>query len=227
VAPLVMMLTYTVVFSGILALTGSGRHTSFGDRALIVFSGMVVFNLATELLARGPGLLHEHASFIKRSIFPTETLAWVAVLRALVYSGISFCVLLLVKFATTLQMPPTVLLMPLLVAPFVLLLVGATWFLMALGAFMRDTTHLIATILPVLIWITPVFYRFDDVPVQLQPLMHLNIMADYIDMLRDIVLKGVLPDAGLYGACVVVSYAVFMLGYVFFTRYKTILVDVI
>src|SRR5215469_2829375 len=43
-APLVMMFTYTVVFSGILVIANTGQHTTFGERALVVFTGMTVFN---------------------------------------------------------------------------------------------------------------------------------------------------------------------------------------
>jgi lipopolysaccharide transport system permease protein len=226
-SPLVMMLAYTIIFSGIFVLSRNSAPGGFGSRSLLIFSGITLFSLFTELLYRAPGLLHEHASFIKKSIFPTETLAWIAVLRALVYAGISFAVLIVFELATTRHLPATVLLTPLLVAPLVMLLLGATWFLMALGAFTRDITHLMATIVPLFMWVTPVFYRLSDVPPAVRPWMRLNIMADYIEMFRDLVLVGVLPDLALYAGCVAVSAAAFYLGYTFFMRYKSIIVDVI
>ncbi len=226
-APLAMMLLYTVVFSGVVMLAHTSQDGSFRTRSLLIFSGITVFNLFTELLYRAPALLHEHASFIKKSIFPIETLAWIAVLRALVYSAVSFGVLIVFELLTTHRIPPTVLLTPFLILPLVLLLLGSTWFLMALGAFTRDITHLMATIVPLFMWITPVFYRLADVPAAVRPWMRLNIMADYIEMLRDLVLNGAVPSLKLYAACVAVSYAVFILGYAFFVRYKSIIVDVI
>jgi lipopolysaccharide transport system permease protein len=226
-SPLVMMTAYTVIFSGIIAVSRTTMHQSFGARALMIFSGITIFNFASELLYRGPGLLHEHAGFIKKSIFPTEALAWVAVLRAFVYTAISIGVLLAFKLALTWQLPWTIALMPFLLVPLLMFLLGATWFLMALGAFTRDIIHLMATILPLLMWITPIFYRFDDIPAKIRPWMHINILGDYIDMFRDIVLNGNVPDLQLYGACAAASFAVFVLGYVFFIRYKSIIVDVI
>lgn len=227
-APLVMMLAYTVIFSGIFILSGkTGTQPGFGGRALLIFSGITLFSLFTELLYRAPTLLHEHASFIKKSIFPTEALAWIAVLRALVYAGVSFAVLIVFQLAIAHTLPATMLVTPLIIAPLVLLLLGSTWFLMALGAFTRDITHLMATIVPLFMWVTPVFYRLADVPAPIRPWMRLNIMADYIDMFRDIVLLGVLPSAKVYAVCVAVSYAAFILGYAFFMRYKSIIVDVI
>jgi lipopolysaccharide transport system permease protein len=225
-APLVMMLAYTIIFSGIFAASRT-QHGGFGARSLLIFSGITVFNLFTELLYRAPALLHEHANFIKKSIFPIETLAWIAVLRALVYSAVSFGVLIVFEFAMTRHVPATTLLVPFLILPLVLLLLGASWFLMALGAFTRDISHLMATIVPLFMWVTPVFYRLADVPATIRPWMQLNMIADYIEMFRDLVLLGVLPSLGLYASCVAVSYIVFILGYTFFMRYKSIIVDVI
>lgn len=226
-SPLVMMTAYTIIFSGIIAVSRTTVHQSFGARALMIFSGMTIFNFITELLYRGPGLLHEHAGFIKKSIFPTEALAWVAVLRAFVYAAISMGVLFAFKLALTWQMPWTTLLTPLLIIPLLMLVLGTTWFLMALGAFTRDIVHLMATVVPLLMWVTPIFYRFDDIPATIRPWMHINIIGDYVEMFRDLVIAGVMPDPEMYGVCAAVSYTVFILGYVFFIRYKSIIVDVI
>jgi homopolymeric O-antigen transport system permease protein len=226
-SPLVMMLAYTVIFSGVIVISRINQPISFSDRALVVFTGMTVFGLFTELLYRAPALLHEHAGFIKRSIFPTEALAWIAVLRALVYAGISFGVLIAFELLIKREIPSTVLLAPIIILPMVLLLLGSTWFLMALGAFTRDVTHLMATIVPLFMWITPVFYRMDDVPAPMRSLMYFNIMGDYITMFRGLVLTGALPSPTLFATCAGISYVVFILGYVFFTRYKSIIVDVI
>jgi lipopolysaccharide transport system permease protein len=226
-APVFTMLVYTVVFSGIFAMSSAHKPAPFGTRALIVFSGITLFNLFVELLYRAPGLLHEHASFIKKSIFPTETLAWIAVFRALVYSGVSFAVLLVCQFAMTRQLPVTVLFVPVLVVPITLLLLGVTWFLMALGAFTRDITHLMATVVPVFMWITPVFYSTPDIPVPMQNVMRINIMADYIEMFRDLALYGRPLNLDLFVPCLAISYVVFIVGYTVFMRYKSIIVDVI
>ena len=228
-APLIMMAAYTVIFSGVVTLAGPAVHRSVGARSLLIFSGITIFNLFAELLYRAPGLLHEHAGFIKKSIFPSETLAWVAVLRAGVYATISFAVLLVFQFALTGRLPWTVILVPFLAVPLILFLLGAVWFLAALGAFTRDIAHLMATIVPLFMFITPVFYSYDDVPSGITAWMRLNIIGDYIELFRDMVLYGDIGVSALivYGACFVASYVVFLLGYMFFMQYKSVMVDVI
>lgn len=226
-APLVMMTAYTIVFSGIITIAHKGAPATFGSRALLIFTGITIFNFVSELLYRGPALLHEHAGFIKKSIFPTETLAWVAVLRGFVYMAISVGVLVLFKLVLTWQIPWTVVLIPVLLLSLLFFLLGITWFLMALGAFTRDISHLMTTVVPLLMWLTPIFYSFSDVPDRIKPWMRLNIIGDYVDMLRDIVIFGTVPALTMFAACFLFSFATFILGYVFFLRYKSIIVDVI
>jgi lipopolysaccharide transport system permease protein len=52
-------------------------------------------------------------------------------------------------------------------------------------------------------------------------------VGDYIDMLRAVALDGVLPNPFGYALLVAASYSVFLFGYQFFMRYKSVIVDVI
>lgn len=147
-APLIMMAVYTVVFSGVISISATPQHHTIGTRSLLIFSGITLFNFLAELLYRAPGLLHEHEGFIRKSIFPVETLAWIAVLRASVYAGISLAVLLVFQLFLTWTIPWTVVLVPVVLAPFILFLLGSVWFLMALGAFTRDVMYLMVMLRP-------------------------------------------------------------------------------
>ena len=225
--PLVMLSAYTLIFSSAVGARTSAASHGVGSYALSIFSGLIVFNLFSELAYRAPGLLHEHAHVIKKSIFPSETLAWTATIRAIVYAAISFGVMIVFQLALTHRLPPTVLLVPLVAIPYFLFLLGATWFLMALGSFTRDVSHLMISIVPVLMFATPMFYSIDDVPHALRFVFHLNIIGNYVEMLRDVLLLNRLPDPILYLATVAVSLLAFRYGYRFFMRYKAVFVDVI
>jgi lipopolysaccharide transport system permease protein len=227
VAPLVTLAIYTAAFTGALRLPVASARGGTVNYALSTFAGLIVFNLCAELFYRAPLLLHEHVSFIKTSIFPSETLAWTAVLRSLTYAGISLAVLVVFLAAINRTLPPTVLLLPFLVVPLVLLLLGLVWCLAALGAFTRDIAYLMATVIPVLMFATPVFYRTSDLPFTVRALEYLNPIATAIDMARDILIDGVVPSAWLYAAFVVASLVVCRGGYAVFSRYRDVLVDVI
>jgi lipopolysaccharide transport system permease protein len=225
--PLLMLSIYTVIFSHAVGLPASAAAHGVGNYALSIFVGLILFNLSSELAYRAPGLLHEHADFIKKSIFPSETLAWTATIRAAVYAAISFAVLIVFELALMRRLPPTFLLLPFVVVPFFLFMLGVTWFLMALGSFTRDVTYLMASIVPIFMFATPIFYSVDDVPKHLQFLVRCNILGDYVEMVRDLVLFNRLPTPLLYLGTVLVSLLVFRSSYRFFIQYKSVFVDVI
>ncbi len=116
---------------------------------------------------------------------------------------------------------------PFIFAPFALLILGIVWFLMALGAFTRDVAHIMASIVPILMFATPVFYSLDQVPPQYRGLLRLNLVGDYVEMLRASRSMATAEPLRLCLVVVLVSYAVFVLGYQFFMRYKSVIVDVI
>ncbi len=225
--PLIMLSAYTVIFSSAVGVPRSVQSGGVKSYALSIFIGLIVFNLFSELAYRAPTLLHEHAHFIKRSIFPSETLAWTATIRSLTYAAISLTVELIFTLAILHYIPLTVLLLPFLVIPFILFLLGVCWFLMALGSFTRDVAHLMVSIVPMLMFATPVFYSVDDVPDRARLLFRINIVGDYVDMIRDIMIKGHLPNLAVYGGTLLASLVIFRFGHNFFMRYRAIFVDLI
>ncbi|QGM98284.1 ABC transporter permease [Methylocystis parvus] len=227
-SPLVMLLTYTTLFSITVPQLSAGMSVT--DYASGIFIGLIVFNLFSELGYRAPVLLHEHVNFVKRSIFPSETIAWTATIRAFTYAGVAFGVYVVFRLATAGSVPLTILLTPFLVVPFFLFILGVVWFLMALGAFTRDVAHIMASIIPVLMFATPIFYRLDQIAAMSSTtamLLRLNIVGDYIEMLRAVALDGYVPNILGYFVVAAASYAVFLGGYKFFMRYKSVIVDVI
>ena len=225
--PLLMLSVYTVIFSNAVGIRSSTASHGVAHYSLNIFVGLIVFNLFAELGYRAPGLLHEHVNFIKKSIFPSETLAWTATIRASVYAAISFCVLLVFELTLTHGLPPTILLLPFVFIPYFLFLLGASWFLMALGSFTRDIMYLMASIVPVFMFATPIFYSIDDVPPALKIVLRINLIGDYVELMRDIILLNKLPNLWLYLGTVLVSLLVFRGAYRFYMRYKNVFVDVI
>jgi lipopolysaccharide transport system permease protein len=227
VGPVLTLGIYVATFTTAMRLPVASAQGGTANYALSTFVGLIVFSLSAELCSRAPLLLHEHAWFIKTSIFPVATLAWTAVLRAMTYAGISLVVLLVFTVALTGGLPLSVLLLPLVVVPLFLLMLGLVWFLAALGAFTRDIAYLMITIIPVLMFATPVFYRIADLPDGLQPFAYANPLGTAIEVARVLLLGGSPPPLLACLGFAVVSLAVCRGGYAVFERYKGILADVI
>lgn len=228
VAPLLAIAVYSFAFTTNLKLpmadTAGGPRVGY---ALFIFSGIVVFNFWAEMAFRAPMLLHEYTHFIKQTIFPSDMLAVISTLRATLYTLISIAVMLAFQLAMVGSLPWTVLLIPFVLVPFMAFLVGMSWFLCALGAFTRDAGYLMINIVPLFMFATPVFYPHTALPAPWDFWIYANALAGYVEVMRDIVLLGKLPDLAVYLWTLFTSVFSFYFGYWFFDRYRNVIVDVI
>lgn len=228
IAPLLAITVYTFAFTTNLQLpvaeSGGGARVTY---SLFIFSGIVVFNFFSEMAFRAPMLLHEYTHFIKQTIFPSDMLAVISTLRATAYTLISIGVMLVFQFAINGTLPWTVLLMPLIFVPFMAFLIGMSWFLCALGAFTRDAGYFMINVVPLFMFATPVFYPHTSLPPPFDFWIYANALTGYVEVMRDIVLLGKVPDLLVYGWTLITSVVTFYFGYWFFDRYRNVIVDVI
>jgi lipopolysaccharide transport system permease protein len=228
IAPLLAITVYTFAFTTNLQLPlAEGNDSTRITYALFIFSGIVVFNFFSEMAFRAPMLLHEYAHFIKQTIFPSDMLAVISTLRAIAYTAISIGVMLLFQLAVTHTLPWTVLLMPFIFIPLVAFLIGMSWFLCALGAFTRDAGYFMITVVPLFMFATPVFYPQTALPPPFDFLIYANALTGFVEVMRDIVLFGQVPNPYVYGWTLITSIVTFYFGYWFFDRYRNVIVDVI
>ena len=228
IAPLLAITVYTFAFTTNLQLpvaeSGEGTRVTY---SLFIFSGIIVFNFFSEMAFRAPMLLHEYTHFIKQTIFPSDMLAVISTLRATAYTLISIGVMLIFQFAITGTLPWTVLLMPLIFIPFMAFLIGMSWFLCAIGAFTRDAGYFMINVVPLFMFATPVFYPHTSLPPPFDFWIYANALTGYVEVMRDIVLLGKIPNMLVYCWTLITSVVTFYFGYWFFDRYRNVIVDVI
>jgi lipopolysaccharide transport system permease protein len=227
VAPLLSLATYTIAFSGVVKLPGDSFPDARGDYALFIFGGLVAFNFFAEMAYRAPSLLHEYSHFIKQTMFPAEMLPIISTLRATVYTSIALVLMLAAQWISTGSLHWTVLALPLWFVAFVMFLVGLTWLLSAMGAFTRDASYLMVTISPLLMFVTPVFFSQDALSPRARMLIYINPLTGFIDIMRDLVVFGVLPGLAISAWTVFCSVAIFWFGFWFFAKQRDGIADVI
>jgi lipopolysaccharide transport system permease protein len=228
VAPLLGIAVYTFAFTTNLKLPMA--DSAMGARigyALFIFSGIIVFNFWSEMAFRAPMLLHEYVHFIKQTIFPSDMLAVISTLRATLYTVISIVVLMIFQLLVVGSLPWTWLLLPFILIPFIAFLIGMSWFLCAVGAFTRDAGYLMINIVPLFMFATPVFYAQSQLPAPLDFWLYANALTGYVEVMRDIMLIGKLPNWQVYAWTLFTSIFSFYFGYWFFDRYRNVIVDVI
>ena len=227
-APLFAIAVYTFAFTTKLQMTFVGEQ---GQKpiayALFIFAGLVVFNFFSEMAYRSPMLLHEYAHFIKQTIFPSDMLAVISTLRAAAYTGIGAVVMLICVAAVKGGLPWTVIFVPLIFIPLSAFLMGLSWFLSAIGAFTRDAGYLMINIVPLFMFLTPVFFSPDSWSFPANLAIYGNALTAYVEIMRDLVLTGTLPNPLTVLWALATSIFTFYFGYWFFDRYRNVIVDVI
>jgi len=74
---------------------------------------------------------------------------------------------------------------------------------------------------------TPIFYSHDSLPSPWNFWIYANALTGYVEVMRDIVLLGKLPNPIVYLWTLFTSVFTFYFGYWFFDRYRNVIVDVI
>lgn len=192
--PLLMLAVYTFVFRVVFkARWGDGAAGDF-EFALQVYAGLIVYSLFAEVASRAPRLVLDQPNLVKKVVFPLEILPWVAVLAGLFHLALNLAVLLVAAAVTRGGLSPGALSLPLLLASFVPLLLGLSWFLASLGVFIRDVGQITALLVSLLIFLSPVFYPVSILPEHWQPLLRANPLTPMIEQVRRVTLEGMWPD---------------------------------
>ena len=96
--PIFMLAVYTFVFSVVFkARWGAGGSDSKTEFALVLFAGLMIFNLFSECVGRAPGLILANVNYVKKVVFPLEVLPWVSMGSALFHFVVSLGVWLVAQ----------------------------------------------------------------------------------------------------------------------------------
>ncbi len=227
--PLLLLGVYTFVFSQVFharwdTVPGQGN----APFALMLFCGLTLYGLVAQCVNEAPSLLIAYQSYLKQLLFPSEILAWVCVLTAVVPLGVSLLLLLIVYGVMVGPPPISSLLLPFTVVPLILLTLGTVWFLSSLGVFLRDLSHASAVFTSALLFLSPVFYPASRVPEALRGWFELNPLTPVLEAARRSLFEGQLPlDWGPLSVATGVGLLVSWGGYAWFMRTKGTFVDVL
>ncbi len=205
--PVVLMGAYALVFSVLW------RIVDIPDYPLYLIIGLVAWVFfAQALLAAAPSLVLS-APLVRKVRFPREAIpASVATVQLMTFL-VMLVLLVPVALAVRGTLEPPLLLLPVIVALLFCMVLGLSLVVSALHAHYRDVEPVIGAALLPLFFVTPIYFRVDDLPgVEDHQLIAdliewANPIAPFIAALRDVLYSGVVPDAGtlayLGGAAIV------------------------
>ena len=227
--PVLMLVVYTFVFSEVFKSRwgGIGGDDSKTQFAVVLFVGMIVLNLFSEVINRAPSLILFNINYVKKVVFPIEILPVVATGAALFHNLISLGVLITAFALFNGYVHWTIVFIPLVLLPLIIVTLGLAWILASLGVFLRDVGQAIGGVTTVLMFLSPVFYPVTAVPERFRPFIMANPLTFIIEQSREVLIWGHLPDwigLGIYtSAAIVVAWA----GYAWFQKTRKGFADVL
>jgi lipopolysaccharide transport system permease protein len=226
--PLLLLAVFTFVFAVVFrARWGTGGETSVREFALILFAGLTTFNLFSEVVGRAPIMVTSQPNLVKKVVFPLEVLPVVALGSALFQAGIAMAMLVVFQIALGTGFHATALLVPLLVVPLCLVTLGLSWFLAALGVYVRDVGQVVPPLLTALMFLNPVFYPASALPDWIRPLAVYSPLAYSVEAVRGAVIFGTVPDPVPWMVALAGGLGVAALGFAFFQKTRKGFADVL
>ncbi len=196
ITPLAMLAVYTFVFSQVFKARWGGLEQSGPlGFAVNLFAGLIVFNLFAECANRAPTLILANPSYVKKVVFPLEILAGVTVGSAGFHALTSLVVLAIFELIAFRSLPYTFTWLPVVWMPLILGCLAFTWVVSALGVFLRDIGQLVGVFISMLMFLSPIFFPLSALPLQWQPILKLNPLAQVIEQTRKVLILGEHPQA--------------------------------
>jgi lipopolysaccharide transport system permease protein len=229
--PVCLLAIYTFVFGFVFKARWGERPPNMGEFAIMLFCGIVPFSLLfSDSVSRSPFAVVAQANYVTRVVFPAEALPASYVGSACLQFCAAFIVLLAGALAVRHTLGVAVLLVPVFLVPLILLTAGLTFFLASVGVFIRDMANSVQLAMTLLFFISPVFYRLQNLPPRAQFFMRLNPFTAIIEGFRGVIMP--IPgdpayDWRWYGYAVGMALVVAYLGIVWFMRTKKAFADVL
>lgn len=226
--PLLMLAVYTFFFSYVFkSRWGVAQDAGYADFAIILFVGLIVYSFFAECINGAPILINSNVSYVKKVVFPLEIFPWIAMGSALFHATISVVVLLILQLIIMGSLPWTIIWLPLIVFPLMLVTLGFAWFLAATGVFVRDIGQTTGVITSVLLFVSPVFYPISVLPQTMHILVMLNPLTFIIEESRKVLLFGQIPNLSGLGLYLLASMLVAWAGFWWFQKTRKGFADVL
>ena len=212
--PLLLMAVYALVFRFYMRI-------AVANYALFLLAGLLPWTWFSSSLADGTNAIVGGSSLVTKSLFPTEILPVVVVLSNMVNFALSIPLLALAGWAYGVSFSPLawLWLVPVMVLQCVFTL-GLVLSLAALNVHYRDVQHVVANLLLLWFFLTPIVYPASQVPERLHLLLWANPVALFTEIYRDIFVTPAWPNLEAFGVLTIYALVSILVGAKIFDGYR-------
>lgn len=227
ISPFLLLCIYTFAFGTVMGGRWPEVEQGAASFSIILFSGLIVHGFFAECLTRAPMLVVANPNFVKRVIFPLEILPWPMVLSALFHALMNVAVFILLRLVMDGAFSWTIVLLPIVFLPLVVLTLGVSWVLASLGVYVRDVAQVTGVLSMALLFLSSAMMPVDSVPESYRWVFVLNPLTFIIDQAREVMLWGQMPDWAGLAVYLLVAIVVMYLGRAWFVATQRGFADVL
>jgi len=216
--PLSQLLIFSFLFGTVVPLN-IPHYTAF------VFTGVLAWSWFSSALTGSTAAIGANTELVRRPGFPVSVLPLLTVASNGIHYVLALPVLLLFAYVDSGGMGLSVTALPLVMIVQFVLTLGLVYLTSAAFVYFRDVQHLLLIFVMLGFYMTPVFYRANNAPEEIQFLYTYNPMAVLLEAYREILIQHRWPDFSDLAAVLVFGLAACAAGYAFFNRAILQLVD--
>lgn len=227
ISPFLLLCIYAFAFGSVMRGHWAEVEAGTTSFAIIVFSGLIIHGFFAECITRAPTLVTSNPNFVKRVVFPLHILPWPMILSALFHTFTNVVIFLVVRGVLDHAFTWTILLLPLVLVPLVVLALGVSWFLASLGVYARDIAQVSGVLATALLFLSSALMPVESVPEAYRWIFIANPLTFIIDQARDVMLWGRMPDWAGLGKYLAVSLTMAYAGHAWFRATQRGFADVL
>lgn len=220
----VYLFVFGYVFNGRFGVKPDETRIEYG---LGIFSGLVVYQLIAEIFVTSSALIVAQPNFVTKIVFPLRVLPVANAGASLFHFAVSLVLLLLGIETLGPGLGLSVLWLPVILLPLVLMTVGIGWFFAALGVFFRDLGQATEFLSLVLMFASAVFYAPARITPAVWTYLRFNPLLQAISLTRDTILWNLPLNFNHLCYLYLAGLGVFCGGYWVFEKLRPAFADVI
>jgi homopolymeric O-antigen transport system permease protein len=224
VNPLLLLLIYTFIFTVVMP---GARGPGLEPFSLFMFCGILPWTWFSSSLLESSNVLIAGGNLIRKVLFPAEVLPIVTVLAGLVHFLFGLPILAAFFLYYGVPLATTDLLwLPLVIAIQLILTLGLALVVSALTVHFRDLRDLLANLMTLWFFATPIVYPLSQAPERVRRLLNLNPFTHVAVAYQQVLfVPGSFEQWPRLLAIGAASIVVLMVGYVVFDRLRDTLAE--
>ena len=209
--PLLMVLVYALVFPYIMRM-------NVPNYLIYLITGVIPWNFFTTCITTGCNCVWINGGIIKKVYFPREILPISVVVAGLINFLISCVIILIFTIFGGIGISIQLLWLPLIAIIQSALSLGLLFVLSAINVYVRDIEYLVAFLLNLLFYATPILYTASMFPSKVRWILYLNPMSSIVDAYRSIFYYKVMPNLTSLALAGILSFIILIIGYIIFRK---------